>query len=74
MNVPILLQLKLQFQALHLNLPLPFMLQNLCIWLPMFRRGYVPCTGTVLWTLEATQRRQVPYHVSIGATETRHQY
>jgi hypothetical protein len=47
MFVPIILQLELELQAFHLDLPLPLMLQNLCIRFTMLGWRNIPCSGSV---------------------------
>lgn len=53
---PFLLQVKLQLQTFHLHLALPLMLKNLCIWLSMLRRCYVPRACSVCGRFVDSQR------------------
>ena len=66
-NVPVFLQLELQFQTFHLHLALFFVFENALIGFPVLWRCLGPHTGTIRSWFMNTQRRKIAEDISVCA-------
>lgn len=66
-NLPFILQLQLQLEALDFHFSFPVVFQDFRIRFTVFWGSDIPGVSPVLRTLLRTKGRQVPDHITIGA-------